>query len=75
MRLDEDDEQSDEELPMEKQTSKPEEKSDADLDKEELNRVRQKFEAKRLAKQGKKKATALDVDDDDEQNSSTPSKL
>lgn len=66
VRLDEDDQESDEELPIEKQTVKPEEKSDADLDREELERVRQKFQAKKLAKTDKKKAPALDVDDDDQ---------
>ncbi len=60
--LDQDDEQSDEELPIEKEHSKPKEKSDADYDKEELDRVRQKFNAKRLAKDEKKKAPVLDVD-------------
>jgi hypothetical protein len=70
--LDQDDEQSDEELPIEKEHSKPTEKSDADFDKEELDRVRQKFNAKKLAKDDKKKAHVLD-DDDDQQNNSSKS--
>ncbi len=72
--LDQDDEESDEELPIEKQNSKPKEKSDADFDQEELDRVRQKFNAKKLAKQEKKKAPVVDVhddDDNDQQNSSS----
>ncbi|CAF0908203.1 unnamed protein product [Adineta steineri] len=62
------DEESDEELPIEKQMSKPEGKSDADYDKEELDRVRQKFQSKKLALQEKKKAPRLDVDDDEDDN-------
>jgi peptidyl-prolyl cis-trans isomerase SDCCAG10 len=74
VRLDQNDEESDEELPIEKDIPKPKEKSDADFDQEELDRVRQKFNAKKLAKQDKKKVLALDIDDDEEQNSSTTSK-
>ena len=73
VRLDEDDQESDEELPIEKQTIEPEEKSDADLDREELERVRQKFQAKKLAKNDKKKALALDVDDEDDEQGKDPS--
>lgn len=74
VRLDEDDdEQSDEELPIEKQTTKTNEQSDADFDKEQLDRVRQKFEAKKLAKQEKKKAPVLDVDDDEDQQTNAKS--
>lgn len=64
--LDKDDEESDEELPIEKQTSKPKEKTDEDFDKEELDRVRQKFNAKKLAMQEKKKVPVLDADDDED---------
>ncbi|UJR31546.1 hypothetical protein I4U23_019034 [Adineta vaga] len=75
VRLDEEDEQSDEELPIEKNTSKPKQKNDDDYDKEELDRVRQKFNAKKLAVQEKKKAPALDADDDeDEEDQSMSSK-
>ncbi|CAF4057610.1 unnamed protein product, partial [Rotaria sp. Silwood1] len=42
------------------------EESDADFDKEELDRVRQKFNAKKLAQQEKKKTFQLDIDDDDD---------
>ncbi|CAF1458766.1 unnamed protein product [Rotaria sp. Silwood1] len=42
------------------------EESDADFDKEELDRVRQKFNAKKLAQQEKKKTLQLDIDDDDD---------
>jgi len=72
--LDKDDEQSDEELPIEKEIAKPQEKSDADFDKEELDRVRQKFNAKKVAKQEKKKAPVLDVDDEDDQEMTSSSK-
>lgn len=65
VRLDEDDEQSDEELPIEKQTSKIQEKSDAQFDREQLDRVRQK-----LVKQDKKKPVVLDADDEDQQTNS-----
>ena len=58
------DEQSDEELPIEKQNSAPKAKTDEDFDREELDRVRQKFNAKKLAKQEKRKAPTLDIDDD-----------
>ena len=71
VRLDEDDKESDDELPVEKQSFKPpqpSEKSDADLDREELERVRQKFNAKKLAKTDKKKAPVLDADDDDDED-------
>lgn len=72
VRLDEDDKESDEELPIEKQTSKILEKSDADLDREELERVRQKFNAKKLTKTDKKKAPVLDADDDEVEDTSMP---
>ncbi|CAF4180743.1 unnamed protein product [Rotaria sp. Silwood2] len=65
--LDENNEESDEELPVEKQNSKIKEKSDADFDKEELDRVRKKFNEKKIAKQEKKKAVQLDVDEDEDQ--------
>ncbi|CAF0980497.1 unnamed protein product [Rotaria sordida] len=61
-------EESDEELPIEKQNFKLKEKSDGDFDKEELDRVRQKFNEKRLSKQDKKKAIQLNIDDDDDDN-------
>ncbi|CAF5100621.1 unnamed protein product, partial [Rotaria sp. Silwood1] len=64
--LNENNEESDEELPIEKQNFKIKEKSDADFDKEELDRVRQKFNAKKLAQQEKKKTLQLDIDDDDD---------
>ncbi|CAF1431268.1 unnamed protein product [Rotaria sp. Silwood1] len=66
--LNENNEESDEELPIEKQNFKIKEKSDADFDKEELDRVRQKFNAKKLAQQEKKKSLQLDIDDDDDNN-------
>ncbi|CAF5009234.1 unnamed protein product [Rotaria sp. Silwood1] len=56
--LNENNEESDEELPIEKQNFKIKEKSDADFDKEELDRVRQKFNAKKLAQQEKNKNTS-----------------
>ncbi|CAF1483524.1 unnamed protein product [Rotaria sp. Silwood1] len=58
--------ENNEELPIEKQNFKIKEKSDADFDKEELDRVRQKFNAKKLAQQEKKKTLQLDIDDDDD---------
>ncbi|CAF1557516.1 unnamed protein product, partial [Rotaria sordida] len=61
-------EESDEELPIEKQNFKLKEKSDGDFDKEELDRVRQKFNEKILSKQDKKKAIQLNIDDDDDNN-------
>jgi len=53
--------------------SKVEEKSDADLDKEELDRVRQRFNAKKMTMQDKNKPTKLDMDDDEEEEQ-TPAK-
>ncbi|CAF1433649.1 unnamed protein product, partial [Rotaria sp. Silwood1] len=65
--LNENNEESDEELPIEKQNFKIKEKSDPDFDKEELDRVRQKFNVKKLAQQEKKKKTLqLGIDDDDD---------
>ncbi|CAF4411647.1 unnamed protein product, partial [Adineta steineri] len=52
--------------------SKPEGKSDAEYDKEELDGVRQKFQSKKLALQEKKKAPRLDVDDDEDDNDNQP---
>ena len=56
-------------------TSKTHEKSDADLDKEELDRVRQRFNAKKVSLQDKKKSTKLDMDDDEEEEEQTPAKM
>lgn len=50
-----------------KKASTGEEKSDADLDREELDRIRQRFQAKKMAIQEKKKPTKLDMDDDEEE--------
>jgi hypothetical protein len=50
---------------IEPKTSLVTEKSDADLDREELDRVRQRFNSKKVALNEKKKRTKLDVDDDD----------
>jgi len=57
-------------LPIEKQISKTQEKSDAQFDREQLDRVRQK-----LAKQDKKKPVVLDADDDEDEDQQTNSKL
>ncbi|CAF1302809.1 unnamed protein product [Rotaria magnacalcarata] len=65
VRLDDDDEQSDEELPIEKEHPKVAEKSDANFDKEELDRVRRKFNEKKLTKVDKKKPVKLDAEDDE----------
>jgi hypothetical protein len=43
------------------------EKSDADLDREQLDRIRQRFNAQKASMQNKKKAK-LDMDDDEEDN-------
>ncbi|CAF4949070.1 unnamed protein product, partial [Rotaria socialis] len=66
VRLDDDDEQSDEELPIEKENPKVAEKSDANFDKEELDRVRRKFNEKKLTKNDKKKPVKLDAEDDED---------
>src|SRR5689334_9077841 len=55
VRLDENDEQSDKELPIEKQNLKANEKTDEDFDKEELDSIQQRFNKKDLPKQKKKK--------------------
>ncbi|CAF3647970.1 unnamed protein product [Rotaria socialis] len=65
VRLDKD---NDEELSIKKQQSKPKEKTDEDFDKEELDRVGQRFNAKTLSKQEKRKSVVLDADDDDNNN-------
>lgn len=65
VRLDEDDdEQSDEELPVEKKAVK--EKTDEDYDREELDRVRKKLTEKKFAQQSKKNPVKLDADDDED---------
>ena len=64
--------QDDEELPDEEPTSEPVEKSDADFDREELDRVRQRFNTKKAATQVKKKATVPSAADDEQQQDSTP---
>jgi hypothetical protein len=55
---------NDEELLIKKQQSKPNEKTDEDMDKEEFDCVRQRFNAKKLAKQEKRKSVVLNTDDD-----------
>ncbi|CAF0779960.1 unnamed protein product [Rotaria sp. Silwood1] len=68
VRFAEDDEQSDKELPIKKQTLKAKEKNDEDFDKEGLDPIQQRFNEKKLAKQKKKKQVVLDADDDDDDN-------
>ncbi|CAF0770807.1 unnamed protein product [Rotaria sp. Silwood1] len=75
VRFDEDDEQSDKELPIKKQTLKAKEKNDEDFDKEGLDPIQQRFNEKKLAKQKKKKQVVLDADDDDNQQEISSSKF
>ena len=72
--LDKNEERNDEELPNKKQESKFKEKSDADLDREEIDRIRKKFNEKKLSRQENKKASLLDVDDDNDQQDISMSK-
>ena len=77
MHLDADD---DDEKPIQgdvvekKSKSNVVEKSDADLDREELERIRQRFNAKKMAIPEKKKATKLDMDDDEEEEEESSAK-
>ena len=69
-----DDEAHEEDVQVDNATSKAMDKSDAEFDREELDRVRQRFNLKKNSVQEKTKKVKLDADDDepDEKESQKP---